>query len=349
MQKHVTKPADAGVRYLFEKAQEAGAIREIRPGFLWLRMPLPFVLNHVNIWLLEDKGRWTLIDTGADRPEAQKIWQTVLDGRAIESLICTHGHPDHVGLAGWLVEKLGIPLHMTLTEWLAPQVWREEGLKPMRPEMLAYWRSHGLPAKAVEAMQATRHNSTFRNFPLPSQFQRMRDGDVVGFGGRRWTVLVNGGHADEHASLFSAEDRILIAGDQVLSKISPVVGVFPSQPDADPLADYLKSLKRLAKLPADTLVLPSHGLPFIGIKPRVAALTEHHRARLAELHAAAAAAEAVTAHELLPVLFRRQLDVQQQFFAMGESIAHLNHLWHQRRLERIVGDDGVIRFKSSQE
>lgn len=320
------KPAD--IEFLIEKALEPGETLEIADALVWLRLPLPFVLNHVNCWLLEDKDGWTIIDTGADKPKSREIWDDVLanrlKGKPVKDVICTHGHPDHIGLAGWLCEKLGVRLHMTLAEWLAPQLWREQGLKPMQPEERRGLTRNGVPDAAIEKMAMARESAPFRNHPLPMSFVRMRDGDVIKFGGRSWKVLVNGGHADEHASFYCTKDKILIAGDQILSKISPVVGVFLSQPWSDPLSDYLKSLKRLRKLPADTLVLPSHGLPFRGLHTRIDQLAHHHELRLQKLM------ELMTGDknglELAEGLFSRAVAEGQLMMALAETLAHANHL-----------------------
>ena len=309
---------------------------------------MPFVLNHVNCWILDDDdGGVTLVDTGADKPETRVLWdQTIgqtLAGRRINRLICTHGHPDHVGLAGWLVDKLGVPLHMTLAEWLAPQVWREQGLKPMLPKVKAFFEGHGVPTNLVEAMERTRETSPYRNFPLPPQICRLRDNETTTFGGRRWKVLVNGGHADEHASFYCKTDGILIAGDQILSKITPVIGIFPSQPFADPLTDYLASLKRLRKLPDDTIVLPSHGLPFRGLHARLDQLAGHHAARLGTLwelmHTPANGLE--LAHGLFPKAMAAD---GQTVMALAETLAHVHHLIALKRAERTIHDNGLVTF-----
>ncbi len=338
MQKSVT----SAIRYPFEAAQANGTIREVVPGLFWLRLPLPFVLNHVNVWLLDDGGSWTVVDTGADRPEMRAIWDRVLATHQVSCLVATHGHPDHIGLAGWLCERLGVSLSMTLAEWLAPQVWREEGLKPMRPEVETFWRAHGTPQPAIDLIKSARENTPFRNHPMPPQFHRLRDGDVLRFGGRDWQVLVNGGHADEHASFYCAADKILIAGDQVLSKISPVVGVFPSQPLSDPLADYLASLERLAALPADTLVLPSHGLPFHGLHARLDELAAHHDKRLDQLHELMA--ESKTAYELATGLFPRAMADGHNVLAIAETLAHAHRLAASGRARKQQAKDGCVRF-----
>ena len=344
---------DGEIKYLFDAAPQPGATQALLPGLMWFRVPLPFVLNHVNCWLLDDGGKAngvTLIDTGADKPETRKLWDEVLSGtlatRTVSRLICTHGHPDHVGLAGWLVDKLGVDLHMTLAEWLAPQVWMEEGKRPMSTAAAAFFKNHGVPDAAITKMDKSRENAPFRNYPLPTQFVRMRDNETVKFGGRSWKVLVNGGHADEHASFYCKDDGILIAGDQILSRISPVVGVFPSQPQSEPLSDYLASLKRLKKLPDDTIVLPSHGLPFRGLHTRIAQLQAHHADRLNALHdLMKVPANGITlAHGLFP---RAMAAEGQTVMALAETLAHAHHLVATRRAKQSIDATGAVTFTRS--
>lgn len=334
----------ADLDFLIETALEPGETREIAKSLVWLRLPLPFVLNHVNCWLLEDKDSWTIIDTGADKPQSRDIWDDVLanrlKGKPVREIICTHGHPDHVGLAGWLCEKLDVRLRMTLAEWLAPQLWREQGLRPMQPEERRGLSRNGVQDAAIDKMAVQRESAPFRNHPLPMSFVRMRDGDTIKFGGRSWKVLVNGGHADEHASFYCAKDKILIAGDQVLSKISPVVGVFQSQPWSDPLDDYLKSLVRLRKLPADTLVLPSHGLPFRGLHIRIDQLAHHHELRLQKLLDLMDRPK--NGLELAEGLFSRAVAEGQLMMALAETIAHANHLVNRGKAVRDESGSTVL-------
>ncbi len=333
----VLPTADQPLVYLHETAPDPGHSIEISKGLIWLRLPLPFVLNHVNCWLLEDGDGWTIIDTGSDTEQGRAIWQDVistrLGGKLVLRLVCTHGHPDHVGLAGWLCEMLDIRLHMTYSEWLAPQLWREQGLKPMAEAEKRGFMRNGISERGVTKMMQAREASPFRNHPLPMSVVTLRNGDHFAMGGRSWEVLVNGGHAEEHASFYCAKDKILIAGDQILSKISPVVGVFTSQPLSNPLKDYLASLKRLAKLPADTLVLPSHGLPFYGLHARIGQLEAHHQKRLDELLTFMDTPK--TGADLAKQLFANAVANGQLMMAMAETLAHANWLVAEGKAQRI--------------
>lgn len=332
-----------------------GRVIEVAPGVLWLRMPLPFALDHINLWLLADEidgvAGWTAIDCGYGNAATRALWEThfaeTFAGRPLLRVVATHYHPDHMGNAAWLLghcaggDQL---LWTTQSEFhTAHLVWNQ--LVQYRMEdNAAFFRRHGMPLDA-EQHQAGRGNLYRIAVPeLPQQYRRITGGSTLSIGGREWETIIGLGHAPEHASFHCRALNVLISGDMLLPKISTNVSVWASDPEGDPLRLFLDSIVRYTDLPDDTLVLPSHGLPFIGIRSRVVALADHHAARLAELQAAASAP--VTAYDMLPVLFRRPLDVQQQFFAMGESIAHLNHLWHLDRMQRAVGIDGVVRFSS---
>ena len=354
-------PLPTPLLYPHPDAPAPGRAIEVADGVFWLRMPLPFALDHINLWLLRDRidgvDGWTLIDTGFGDAPTRALWDThfadTMRQLPLLRVIVTHYHPDHMGNAASLLERVqGAKLVWTTQGEFATAllVWNET-INRM-PDFATFFASHGMPADAAQ-MQGGRGNIYRLGVPdLPKRYRRLIGGDNVHIGERDWRVIVGHGHAPEHASFFSATragQPVLIAGDMLLPKISTNVSVGASEPDGDPLALFLSAISVYTRLPEDTLVLPSHGLPFIGIRPRVAALAGHHAARLSELEAAISERQSLTAHDLLPVLFRRPLDVQQQFFAMGESIAHLNHLWHQRRLDRKVGADHVIRFSSHQE
>jgi len=178
---------------------------------------------------------------------------------------------------------------------------------------------------------------------FPFSHRRLLEGEEISIGGRSWRVMVGYGHAPEHASLHCQALNVLVSGDMLLPRISTNVAVRPVDPWSNPLRMFLDSIRRYRALPADLLVLPSHGLPFRGAHARIAQLEAHHEERLAELHAACSASPR-TAAEVLEVLFRRKLDDGQIFFAMGEAIAHLHYLYYAGRLARTVGADGVARF-----
>ena len=277
--------------YPFTTPPAGGETIAVAPGIHWLRMPLPFALDHINLWLLEDDADgqpgWTIVDTGYALYAVKACWEKILAhladtprGGRIARIIVTHFHPDHVGLAAWLQEKTGAPVHMTLGEYLtAHAVWHETAGHGMQP-MLEQFRRHGLDAERVAAL-AKRTGAYNRGVPaLPAAYCRLFDQDEFTIGEHRWQVRVGYGHSPEHAALYSCNIGVLISGDMLLPKISTNISVFAVTPTADALAHYLDSIDRYRALPEDTLVLPSHGLPFYGMHERVAAQHAHHEERL---------------------------------------------------------------------
>jgi glyoxylase-like metal-dependent hydrolase (beta-lactamase superfamily II) len=323
-----------------------GETLPIASGVHWLRMPLPFALDHINLWLLEDGAGWTIVDTGYAMARTQELWEQIfaerLGGLPITRVIVTHYHPDHIGLADWLTQRWQAPFWVTEKEWLSARVM-SHGAEDFAPMRRSFARGAGLDGAEAELF-SERENSYCRGVPsVPASFQRLADGMTIEIGGRDWRVIVGEGHAPELACLYCAETGVLISGDQVLPRISPNISVQQHEPDGDPLARYLASLAKLrAAVPAQTLVLPSHNLPFFGLHPRIDTLAEHHRARCEEVIAASEVPR--TAVELMRVLFRRALDRHQIGFALGETLAHLNYLMHQGVLDRELDADGVYRF-----
>jgi len=334
-----------GLEYPFE-AQPSGTAQEVAPGVLWLRMPLPFALDHINLWLLADGAHWTLVDCGLGSNTTRALWEEIfqrdLGARPLGRVIVTHYHPDHIGLAGWLTARLNLVPWMTKGEFLTAHAACHNVGGTGFTRVRDFFARHGLEPARLEAA-GVKDGSYRRGVePLPETFRRIRHADRIAIGGGMWRVIVGYGHAPEHASLHDERAGILIAGDMLLPRISTNVSVWPVEPDGDPLGDFLESIDRFSELDPDTLVLPSHGRPFRGIQARVAELKAHHAARLATL--ARVCDREKTAAELLPALFRREFADYQLMFAMGETIAHLNHLWHRGLLRRVAGVDGVWRF-----
>lgn len=335
--------------YPFSRPPASGETFEVAPGILWLRMPLPFALDHINLWLLADGDGWAIVDTGFALPAVQECWRQVLDrltarprGATITRILVTHFHPDHLGLAAWLQDQTGAPLCMTLGEYLTGHaVWHEIGGHGNDP-MLRQFRAHGLDEQRCAALDRRRGGYN-RGVPsIPTNYLRIFQGDRLPIGKHHWQVRVGYGHSPEHAAFYCEELGVLISGDMLLPKISTNISVFAVTPLADSLADYLASIDSYRRLPAKTLVLPSHGLPFHGIEARVDALHAHHEERLRLLEDECS--EPRCAAELLLTLFPRDLDAHQTMFAMGEAIAHLNRLERAGRLQRSVDRNGLIRF-----
>jgi glyoxylase-like metal-dependent hydrolase (beta-lactamase superfamily II) len=341
-----------------------GSVLDIAPGVRWLRMPLPFALDHINLWLLRDtldgRAGWTVVDCGVANDATRAAWEQVfaehLDGLPVLRVIVTHMHPDHIGLAHWLTERWTTPAHdcrlwISATDFNAARIACQSTTGFGGEAAAAFMASHGL--SDPEALSKVRARGSYFSSmvpELPARFARLMDGHVLQIGGRAWRCIVGHGHAPEHISLFreagveaDGDPPVMISGDMVLPRISTNISVIDLEPEADPLALYLASLARLRVLPADTRVLPSHGRPFTGLHTRIDQLDAHHEARLAEVVAACAEAPQHAAG-ILKVMFRRPLDLHQTTFAMGESIAHLNALWLGGQLRRERDHHAVWRF-----
>jgi glyoxylase-like metal-dependent hydrolase (beta-lactamase superfamily II) len=333
------------IQYPHETPPAAGTTLAVADGVHWLRMPLPFALDHINLWLLEDGAGCCAVDTGIALDSVKESWKSTLAGRRLTRQIVTHFHPDHLGLAAWLEAETGAPLWMTQGEYLTAHLIAESVPPFGIPAMLDLFRSHGLDNERLAALEK-RGNAYKRGVPaLPATYRRIQEGDLLRIGGNDWRVIVGYGHAPEHASLHCAALGVLIAGDMLLPRISTNVSAYAAAPDYDALGAYLASIERLTELPADTLVLPSHGRPFRGLHARVAALHQHHADRCADL-LAACRERPQSACALLPVLFGRPIeDAHQTMFAMGEAIAHLNYLESRQRLARST-ENGSIRYSA---
>ena len=328
----------------------------VAPGIYWLRMPLPFKLDHINLWLLEDHDAngdgWTIVDTGFGVAETHALWERhfieTMRGLPVKRIIVTHYHPDHVGCAAWLHTRTGAPVWMTATEFLSAHAAAEDTSGFDRANSANLFVAHGLAKIRPDfaAAQNERSASYKRGVPaVPRQYHRIMDGDCLRIGKRQWSGLTAFGHAPEHATLYSADDNIFISGDQVLPRITTNVGVWGNQPEANPLKLFLDGMQKFLPLPTSTLVLPSHDRVFTGLHERIAELATHHDARLTDL--LAAIREPKSAAEILPVLFKRELDLHQLVFAIGEAIAHLHYLWYAGRAKRSLDADGIYYFQAT--
>lgn len=329
--------------YPYEKL-DYGATLEVAPGVHWVRMPLPFALDHINLWLLEDGDGWTVVDTGYFTDEARDHWRAVLaglgQGRPVKRAIVTHFHPDHLGLAGWFAEEYGARLWITNAEYLQAHLACAQSITHDVGGWMRFFVDNGLDAAAGERFKEARKDFGGTITPVPVTFRRIVDGEAIEIGGRQWRVITGGGHSAEHAALFCAELNLLISGDQVLPRITTNVSVWYTEPDGDPLRLFLASLERYRPLPPDVFVLPSHDRPFTGLHDRLDALAAHHRDRLDET--LAHCEQPRTAMELVPVLFRRALDDHQLAFAMGEALAHLNLLAADGSLRRTRNGGSIL-------
>lgn len=337
-----------------------GTVIEVAPGVRWLRMALPFALDHINLWLLRDRidGRegWTIVDCGIDNAPTRSAWEEIfaghLDGLPVLRLVVTHMHPDHIGLAHWLTERwtdgpTQVRMWISATDYNVARLATSSTIGFGGPAAAAFMASHGLVDTQALARIRDRTNYYAGLVPrIPANYRRLQDGLTLSIGGRDWTCHAGYGHAPEHMALYCAEISTLISGDMVLPRISTNVSVHEVEPEGNPLALYLASIRRMKAFPAATLVLPSHGRPFTGLHTRIDQLTAHHDERFAEVLAECAQAPQHAA-ALLPVLFKRKLDLHQTTFAMGESIAHLHALWLTGQLARTLGADAIYRFSTA--
>ena len=337
---------------------EPGLAFEVAPGVKWLRMPLPFVLDHINLWLLRDEidGQqgWTVVDCGITDDTIKARWEQVFDtqleGLPVLRVIATHCHPDHIGLAHWICaggekKRWDVRLWTTLGEYMSACVLSSGNGSNAGGEGAArHFARHGVTDEASLDQLRNRRNYYSNLVPaLPPQYWRLREADTVSIGGRDWRVVTGYGHSPEHCALLCESLGVLISGDMVLPRISTNVSVFDMEPEGNPLGLYLESLGRYEAMAEDTLVLPSHGKPFRGVRTRIGQLRAHHEARLAEVMEACERAPQCAA-DIVPIMFKRALDMHQLTFAMGEALAHLHLLWLAGKLKRKMDDKGVLRF-----
>lgn len=345
-----TAKPESALEFPFQDSPGEAELRAVADGIFWLRMKLPFALDHVNLWLLEDKTGWTLVDTGFGNDATKTVWQHLFDngltGRPIIRLIATHFHPDHIGLAGWLNEQIpGLGLITTRTEWLQARMLGMDTSDHFAQEHVTFYRRAGADPDFLDAIAKRGNIYSRRVTPIPPTFTRIGGGDVLTIGGREWRILIGGGHSPEHACLYCESDNILIAGDQVLPEISPNVSIWPIEPSSDPLADFIATLNDFrSALPGDALVLPSHGRPFYGLHERIDMLLGHHEERLDRAEEALQGTGG-TVFDVTSALFKRDLDMHQRVFAIGEALAHLNHLVSRGRVTQEEDETGVLRFR----
>jgi len=328
-----------------------GTVTQITQGVLWFRLPLPYRLDHVNIYLIEDTGGWAVLDTGLATPDCRAAWDAILAGplagQRLTQMIVTHYHPDHVGLAGWLGKRFGLPLSMPRPEYLFSLALQyapgDLGADTYRP----FYHRHGLAPEVAELVLHRGHEYLHRTTGVPTTYHRIQNGDTLSVGERIFQVLTGGGHALEQAMLVRPEEQLFFAADQVIARISPNVSVHAMEPDLDALGIYLRSLRGLREaVPADVLVLPGHGLPFYGLHTRVGELIEHHAQRCGMI-ADACRQRPLSVAELVPLIFQRELDEHQTGFAFGEVLAHVNHMLGGGELELETDAAGTDRYRTT--
>lgn len=340
----------SGIRYELDARPGMGETMPLVDGILWLRMPLPFQLNHINLWLLRDEGGWVIVDTGLGTSTTRDTWRSVFAGGMgndpATHVIVTHLHPDHAGCADWLVREFDVDLWMTREEYLLCRILIADTGREAPPEGLRFYRAAGF-----SDAQLSLYQENFGMFGkvvpgMPLSHRRLRDGEQLEFAGYRWEVIIGRGHSPEHACLYDRERNILVSGDQVLPTISPNISVWPTEPQANPLQEFLTSIDRLeALLPEDVLVLPAHGKPFRGAHARLEALRREHLERLEIL--LDNGGEPRRAVDTFGDLFGRAITDSNRIMATGEALAHLHYLVAKGDMTAEIDSDEVTWFRAA--
>lgn len=339
----------APIRYPVETPPAPGMATELAPGVLWIRLPLPMALDHVNVYALDDPGGWTLIDTGLDTARARAVWERLLSGplagRPVRRVIVTHHHPDHIGLAGWFQSAHDAELVTTRTAWLMARMLCLDIQDRPTEQAMRFYRRAGMDAPRL-ARRARDRPFNFADVvaPLPLGYTRICQGDTIRAGGRTWRVEIGHGHAPEQATLWSESDNLILGADQLLPSISPNIGLYPTEPNADPLTEWLDSCHRMAGLASeDHFVLPGHKLPFRGLPMRLSQLIDNHHGALGRLETRLKSP--ATATQCFPTLFKREIAEGEYGLALVEAMAHLNHLYLAGRITRDTDSEGAWQWR----
>jgi len=339
----------SGIRYPYPDAPLEGEAITVAPGILWMRLPLPMALDHVNIYALDDGDSWTVIDTGFASKRGRAIWEKLLEGplagKPVSRVVVTHHHPDHVGLAAWFMER-GAALHMPRTAWLMARMLTLDVQDVPNAEAITFYTRAGMDPAVLEKRKTERpFNFADCVVPMPLGNSRLVEGDTITMGGRTWDIRMGDGHAPEHATFWSRDDNIVIGGDQLLPSISPNLGVYPSEPDADPVTDWIQSCEKFQTFAQpDQLVLGGHKLPFTGLPTRLTQLIDNHHGALKRL--LAHLAEPRSAGECFIPLFKRNISGGEYGLALVEAVAHLNHLHQSGLATRTLRNDGAWVFQA---
>ncbi|MFI4973809.1 MAG: MBL fold metallo-hydrolase [Caulobacterales bacterium] len=336
--------------YPFTDGPRLGGAVEVAPGVLWMRMPLGGSLAFINVWALRDEGGWAIVDTGLSGPATTQAWREVfagpLKGQTVTRVFVTHMHPDHIGMAGWITRKFECRLWITRLEYLMCRMLAADTGREPPEEGVRFYRAAGWDAAALDTYAARFGGFGKSMHALPDSYRRIAHGEVLDIGGREWRVIVGAGHSPEHACLYCPQLKLFIAGDQVLPRITSNVSVFPTEPDGDPLTDWLTTLARVKTLaPDDVLVLPAHNDPFYGLHARLDQLIHGHERALDRLERLIATPK--RAVDVFGVLFKRKITDQVLSMATGESVAHLNCLLRRGRAVRETDAAGVDWYRSA--
>ncbi len=337
------------INYPWQEPPALGFVIEVADGVLWGRLPLPMKLDHVNVFVLDDGGSWTIVDTGLDSTLTRDVWMTLLEGplkgKAVTRVVVTHHHPDHIGLAGWFQKEYDVEFVTTRTAWLFARMLTLDEQDTMLDETAAFYVRGGMSAEILEERKCERpFNFADVVAPMPLGFTRIKQGDVFRMGGRDWDVHIGHGHAPEHATFWSRNDNLVLTGDQVLASISPNIGVYATEPMADPVDDWMKTCRQLMTLAKDDhMILAGHKLPFVGLSLRMRQLLDNHSEALLRLREFLTAPK--TAAECFFPLFKRTIGKDEYGLALVEAIAHMNHLFLSGHVTRSRRTDGAWLYE----
>jgi len=337
-----------GITYEFDSRPANGETRQIAEDLYWLRMPLPFSLEHINLWLLEDGDGWIVVDTGIGSETSKGVWKQTFEGpmagRPVTHVIVTHLHPDHVGCAGWLAHEFHVDLWMSREEYMLCRILVQDTGRDAPPEAVGFYAAAGFTPEQLD-----RYRTNFGQFGkmvtrLPESYKRLKDGEHYRFGEHHWEIMIGRGHSPEHACLYCADCNLLLSGDQVLPTISSNVSVWPTEPKANPLRDWIDSLRHLkARIPEDVLVLPAHGMPFRGAHGRMDALVDEHVEKLDKL--LDFCSEPRRAVDTFSTLYRAPIRADSMIMATGEALAHLHYLIDEAAVIAESDSDGIIWYQ----
>jgi glyoxylase-like metal-dependent hydrolase (beta-lactamase superfamily II) len=336
------------IHYEFDSRPDAGETMQVADGMWWLRMPLPFSLGHINLWLLEAEDGWAVVDTGIYTDMSKDVWRQAIAGimsdKPVNHVVVTHLHPDHVGCAGWLTDEYGIDLWMTRDEYLLCRVLVADTGRAAPDEGVSFYHAAGFPPDALHNYQ--KMFGMFGKYvaELPESYKRLKRGDRLEFAGNTWEVLVGRGHSPEHACFYDETRNLFVSGDQLLPTISSNVSVYPTEPKANPLRDWIDSLRALKeRLPEDVLVFPAHGKPFRGAHERLDELVQEHLDGLDAL--LELCKEPKRALDTFPALFKSKISDSNLIMAAGEAVAHLNYLIDEGEIDCETDQDGVDWYR----
>ena len=334
--------------YPFDGHPKSAEVHEVAADVFWVRMPMPGRLDHINVWLLRDYDGWTVVDTGLNRDDIRHWWETIfakyLEGKPITRVFSTHLHSDHTGLAGWLVSRWEIELWMSRSDFVMCKLMAADGPSDLPNDALRFYKKAGFSEQRLNDYKARFGSFGASISPLPTGYRRVKDSDYIDIHGREWRVVIGRGHAPEHVCLYCPELKVIIAGDQILPRITPNVSVNPSEPHANPLKEWLNSCIHLRDLlPPDLLVLPAHQRLYYGVHERLTALIRYHENALDQLYELCA--QPKRAVDVFPAIFKSQITDHSFFMATGESIAHINCALDRRMLTEEIDENGVAWYR----